>query len=156
MKHRVGLLAAAACALVAAQTARVGAQSQNPAAAPEQTFDQRLAAVDAAAAGVRTLRAEFEQKKQTALLKAPLVASGRLVIKGERARWDTASPRKSVTVVADAELRVYFPDENVVEVYTLAPEMRELSGSPLPRFAFNVRPNVMLSATESHGNNAIC
>lgn len=112
-------------------------EAAKPSAAAEEPRDEelekRLVAIDAAAAKVESLRGRFVQTKHTALLKKPLVSSGTFVVKGELARWETREPRPSVMAVDEGRLRLYFPEQKVVEVYELGEDVREFAGSPLPR-----------------------
>ncbi len=91
-----------------------------------QTLAQR-------AGEVKDLDAGFRQEKHTALLKEPLVSSGRVRMIGSHSRWDTDKPYRSITTIDDGELRVYDPEENVVEVYPLNRQLRQIALSPRPR-----------------------
>ncbi|MBC7772603.1 MAG: outer membrane lipoprotein carrier protein LolA [Pyrinomonadaceae bacterium] len=101
----------------------------------DAAFDKRLAAVDEKMAAVTDLRADFEQKKKTALLKKPIVSKGSLLCKGETVLWRTTGPRKSDMLVAGGEVTVYYPDDHLAEVYSMGPEFRDASGGPLPRLS---------------------
>ena len=105
-----------------------------PKASPAQTpFEQRLEAIDARAASVQDLTADFQQQKKTPLLKKPLVSKGTVRVKGARTRWDTEQPRKTVMTIDSAELRIYYPEQKTVEVYPVAAGMSRLAASPRPR-----------------------
>ncbi|MGH7245235.1 MAG: outer membrane lipoprotein carrier protein LolA [Phycisphaerales bacterium] len=97
------------------------------------TFDQRLADLDARVAQIRTLKADFEQTKSTPLLKKPLVSNGSIVVKGARAKWQTDSPRQMIMTFGGGEIRMYYPEARVVEIYPLPGEFQEFAGNPLPR-----------------------
>lgn len=96
-------------------------------------LEKRLEEVDARAAKVESLRAKFEQRKHTPLLKKPLISTGTLTAKAERARWDTLSPHASTTTLDARELRVYYPEQRTVEIYQLGQDVREFAGATLPR-----------------------
>ncbi|MBS0197012.1 MAG: outer membrane lipoprotein carrier protein LolA [Planctomycetes bacterium] len=98
-------------------------------------FAERLAALDAKMAKIADLRADFEQTKQTAMLKKPLVSSGSLVCKGEAVLWRTVSPRKSDMLVKDAKVTVYYPQDKLAEEYPMGSRFRDAAGGPLPRLS---------------------
>lgn len=117
-------------------------QATAPPAASASTdaFNARLEEIDRRALDVKDLRADFEQRKHTTLLKKPLVSSGTVAVKGDATRWDTRSPRVSVMASKGAEIRVYYPAESpgtrgVVEIYNASGELDAIAGSPLPRLA---------------------
>ena len=100
-----------------------------------QLLDRRLAALDAKAAKIVDLTADFRQEKFTALLKKPLVSSGRGQSKGSVVRWDTVQPGP-VVLYADAKsLRLYYPKQQSEEVYPVDRRLGDLLASPLPRLA---------------------
>lgn len=102
----------------------------------EQTaFERRLEAVDDAMSKVTDLRANFEQRKRTPLLKKPMVSKGTVVTKGERVRWDTAEPRESSLVVGDGKVCLFYPADRLVEEYPAGEGFKDLAGCPLPRLA---------------------
>lgn len=111
--------------------------------AAESAFVKRLEAVDAAMAKVVDLRADFEQRRHTALLKKPLVSKGVVLTKAAaggnasegRVRWDTAEPRASSMVIGDGEIRMYYPADKLVEVYPVGEGFKDLAGAPLPRLS---------------------
>jgi len=98
-----------------------------------------LRKIDAKAAGIKDVRADFEQHKHTPLLKKPLISSGRILIKGKTMRWDTLKPRYSVMWVGAKDIRLYYPEDKVVEIYDLSQEMRHMTASPVPRLEGMVR-----------------
>lgn len=104
-----------------------------PATEPGIALSPELAELDARIAAIRDLRAGFEQRKHTPLLKKPLLSRGTVSARQDRVRWDTQSPRRSSLVAAGDEIRIYYPDERVVEIYPAAGDLRQLAGSPLPR-----------------------
>ncbi len=106
---------------------------QPPTARPVTPLPPALVELDARIAEIHDLRAEFEQRKHTPLLKRPLVSRGTVVARSDRVRWDTESPRRSSLVADREEIRIYYPDERIVEVYTVAGDLRPFAGSPLPR-----------------------
>jgi outer membrane lipoprotein-sorting protein len=96
---------------------------------------QRMLAIDARAGEVSDLAADFEQQKFTAMLKKPLVSSGRVYVRGSTMRWDTRKPDPNELLITDREVRIYFPAQKVVEVYQVQEKLGQLAASPLPRLA---------------------
>jgi len=94
-----------------------------------------LAEIDRQAAGVKDIVARFEERKFTGLLKEPLVSQGEVRILGERSRWDTFEPRRTVMVIEPSTLRIYYPSRSVVEEYPLDERLAWAVVSPLPRLA---------------------
>ncbi|MCC6660287.1 MAG: outer membrane lipoprotein carrier protein LolA [Phycisphaerales bacterium] len=95
----------------------------------------RLEDIDRRAATVADLRADFEQTRYSTLVRAPMKSSGTLAVRGGRVRWDTRKPHASVMTIGDGEIRIYYPEERVLEVYEARGDLRELTGSPLPRLS---------------------
>lgn len=111
-----------------------------PSATPESKasqspFEKRLLDIDAKMAAITDLRADFEQRKKTSLLKKPLVSRGTLVCKGETVLWSTTSPRKSEMLVGAGKVTVYYPDDALAEVYSMGAGFRDAAGGPLPRLS---------------------
>jgi outer membrane lipoprotein-sorting protein len=95
----------------------------------------RLDDIDRRAGQVQDLTARFEQQKFTALLKKPLVSSGRVRMKGSVVRWDTEAPEPAVLHSDAREIRMYYPRQRVVEVYPIDKRITDLAASPLPRLS---------------------
>ncbi len=130
----LGLAGLGALPMLQPGTTPPGAESpDNNGAETERRFEARLEAFDRAIAGVTDLRANFRQEKHTPLLRRPMVSTGTVLVRGERARWDTREPRPSTMTLAAGEIRIYYPDARVVEIYQAQGEMREVAASPLPR-----------------------
>lgn len=98
-------------------------------------FAARLAAVDEGMAKVTDLRADFEQRRRTPLLKRPLVSKGTVLTKGDVVRWDTTSPRESTLVIGHGSIQMFYPEDKLVEVYPVGEGFKDLAGAPLPRLA---------------------
>lgn len=103
------------------------AQEEDPA------FIRRLEAIDAFAAGITDLTAEFQQRRVTTLLKKPLVSSGVVRLKGSKIRWDTRAPTPSVLAIDPTTLKVFYPEQRSLEVYPVASGLARLAATPLPR-----------------------
>lgn len=149
MVPRCGVLSAVASLTLATLPGGVGQHSgtslvtQSPSSQPEQSDGRvtdpkliaELEALDAVVAEVVDLRANFEQTKKTPLLRKPLVSSGTVLVKGKTIRWDTLKPHAGVLHVTNDAIRVYYPEQAVVEVFTVDEGLRRLTASPLPRLA---------------------
>ena len=112
------------------------APATQPAAAPiDPALWKKMTDIDARASKISTLVADFEQKKYTALLRKPLISSGKVRVKGASMRWETEKPEPTVMLVGDKDVQLYYPAQKSVEVYTLDQRLAELAASPLPRLA---------------------
>lgn len=96
-------------------------------------FEKKLQELDAKMAKVVDLRASFEQRKKTALLKKPIVSSGTLSCKGESVLWRTLKPRESQLLVTPDKVTVHYPADKLAEVYPVGARFRDAAGGPLPR-----------------------
>ncbi len=161
------LLATAVCFAMAsppggvppAPSAALPTMNEPVAAVPKSELEKRLEAIDARSAEVRTLRGRFVQKKHTPLLKKPMESSGTVVVKGDKTRWETLEPRKTVMTIDGEGLRIFFPEQKVVEVYRLGDDAREFAGSPLPRlsalrgsFDISQAKNLDMGASDEDGS----
>lgn len=93
----------------------------------------KLSEIDQRAGQIKSLSAQFDQQKFTALLRKPLESTGRIRIKGPVIRWDTVKPEPSVLFIDQGEARVYYPNQKTLEVYPLDKRLADLAASPLPR-----------------------
>ena len=91
--------------------------------------------IDRRASRIADLSGRFRQEKHTALLKKPLVSSGRIRMKGPVVRWDTESPEPAVLHSDGREIKMYYPRQSTVEVYPIDRRLGDLAASPLPRLA---------------------
>ena len=112
-------------------------------------LDARLDAMDAKAQAIGDLTATFVQERRSPLLRDPLVTRGVVRALPSAMRWDTAAgdglPASVLAADAD-ELRVYYPDQAVVEVYPVRGNVAALTASPLPelsalRDTFTIEPD---------------
>ena len=132
-------------AITLAVASAAASPASQPATGPTDSgLWAKLRDVDARAAHVRTLAANFEQQKYTPLLRKPLVSQGRVRISGPLMRWDTQQPQPSVLLIDQRKARVYYPAQKTLEIYPLDKRLGELAASPLPRldalrarFSFN-------------------
>ncbi len=96
---------------------------------------QRMLAIDVKAADVKDLTADFEQQKFTAMLKKPLVSSGRIFVRGSEMLWDTRKPEPTQLAITAKDARIYYPSQKTIEVYQLQEKLSQIAASPLPRLA---------------------
>ena len=120
--------------VVAAAGALLHAEEAKPQAA-DGKLPALLEDVDRRAGQAADLAGKFRQEKHTALLKKPLVSSGRIRMKGSVVRWDTESPEPGVLYSDGREIRMYYPKQSTVEVYPIDRRLSDLAASPLPRLA---------------------
>ena len=122
--------------LIALSVSLGTAPATQPATAPaDQALWGRLSQIDNRAGQVKSLSANFEQEKFTALLRKPVVSSGRVRIQGSTMRWDTLKPDPSVLLIDQTQARIYYPAQKTLEVYPLDQRLGELAASPLPRLS---------------------
>lgn len=93
----------------------------------------RLVAIDARAAKIESIRADFVQEKQSPLLADPIRTKGKLAASGANVLWTASEPEPAQTHIGSSRLEIYYPKQNVVEQYELSDEMASMSASPLPR-----------------------
>ena len=130
---------------------RSSAAAQAPSTDALERFNKRLEEVDGAVGKVVDVRARFEQRRQTALLKRPMVSRGEMIARGASVRWETREPRRSTMTVGTSgegggsEIRMYYPDDRLVEVYEGGAKEKGLMGAILPRLA-ELRARFELSA----------
>jgi outer membrane lipoprotein carrier protein len=115
-----------------ARGAPAGAGDAKP-APPDAALAAQLDDIDRRAGRAKDLSGRFTQEKHTALLKKPLVSSGRIRMKGAVVRWDTESPEPTVLYSDGREIRMYYPKQATVEVYPIDRRLGDLAASPLPR-----------------------
>lgn len=96
---------------------------------------QRMLEIDQRGGKITDLAGDFEQQKITAMLKKPLVSSGRIYVRGSTMLWDTRKPEPNVLQITEREVRIYYPAQKTIEVYQIQQKLGELAASPLPRLA---------------------
>ena len=106
-----------------------------PPPAEDPALKKQLEAIDARAGKIKDFTADFRQEKFTSLLKKPLVSSGTVRVSGTVIRWDTQKPEPAVLYSDGREVRMYYPDQTLLEIYTIGQRLGALASSPLPRLA---------------------
>lgn len=130
-----------------------------PATAPaDANLSAKLAEIDQRAGQIKSLSANFDQQKFTALLRKPLESTGRIRIKGPIIRWDTAQPEPSVLLIDGAEAKVHYPNQKALEIYPLDKRVADLAASPLPRLEvlkerFNIEQISVAELDKSAGSD---
>ena len=121
---------------------------------------QRMLDIDARAAKIDDLTADFEQQKFTAMLKKPLVSSGVVAVRGSSMLWDTRKPERSELQIDTKEVRIYYPAQRTIEVYQIQQKLGQLAASPLPRlavlrdhFSFEPIPVAEMGEKDDSGEN---
>jgi outer membrane lipoprotein-sorting protein len=113
------------------------ARAAEPAATRPANVDpaawQRMLDIDAKAAQVQDLVADFEQQKFTAMLKKPLVSRGVVKVRGNAMLWDTKEPEPTQLQIDAREVRIYYPEQKTIEAYQVREKLGQLAASPLPR-----------------------
>ena len=102
---------------------------------------------------VETYRADFTQEKITPLLRDPIESSGTIRVAGGVARWDTLEPYPSTMLISEGELRLYYPQQQTLEVYDLGERLDAMAASPIPDLEL-LRESFSLESVE-RGNEAV-
>ena len=118
-------------AAVAAPPAAEEPRKDPPTKDPE--LARQLDAIDARAAKIKDFTARFRQEKFTALLKKPLVSTGRVRVATAAVRWDTEKPEPAVLFSDGKDVRMYYPGQRLLEVYPIDQRLGDLAASPLPK-----------------------
>jgi outer membrane lipoprotein-sorting protein len=131
--------------------------ASRPTAIDDATW-QRMLDIDAKAAAITDLSADFEQQKFTAMLKKPLVSSGHVLVRGPAMLWETKSPQPNVLEITADEVRIYYPAEKTIEVYRIEQKLGQLAASPLPRLEtlqkhFSFEPLPLAEMGEQNSGN---
>ena len=113
----------------------VAAQNTPPADREDPALAKQLEEIDARAAKIKDFTSDFRQEKFTALLKKPLISTGRVRVSGTIIRWDTQKPEPAVLFSDGREVRMYYPGQKLLEIYTIDQRLGELAASPLPRLS---------------------
>src|SRR4051812_42708886 len=103
--------------------------------ADDPALRRQLEEIDARAAKIKDFTADFRQEKFTALLKKPLVSTGLVRVTGPVIRWDTKDPDPAVLFSDGREVRMFYPSQKLLEIYTIDQRLGDLAASPLPHLA---------------------
>jgi outer membrane lipoprotein-sorting protein len=109
-------------------------EDAKPTTRPEDpALAKQLEDIDARATKIKDFTADFRQEKRTAMLKKPLVSLGKVRVAGATIRWDTQQPNPAVLFSDGKEVRMYYPSQKSLEIYTIDQRLGDLAASPLPR-----------------------
>lgn len=125
------------CILFAA-AANAAVPSTLPTTAPsglDAAMWKRMQLIDHAAAQIADLTADFEQQKQTALLKNPMVSTGTVWARGSEMLWNTRAPEPTIMHVDENQITLYYPEQKTAEIYPVSGPLAQLTASPVPRLA---------------------
>lgn len=115
-------------------TAAFGAdETPKPRPPEDPALTKQLEAIDAKAAKIKDFTATFRQEKFTALLKKPLVSTGRVRVGGTAIRWDTEQPEPAVLFSDGKDVRIFYPGQRLLEIYPIDQRLGDLAASPLPK-----------------------
>lgn len=109
---------------------------------------------------VKTLSADFRQEKFTPLLRDPIVSRGRVVMLSQTAdtdagsRWETLEPYASTMVIAAGELKLYYPQQQSLEIYDLGDRLDAMATSPVPDLAV-LRDNFSLESSTWNDDRSV-
>jgi outer membrane lipoprotein-sorting protein len=126
-----------ACTLFAA-VANSAVPSTLPTTAPsglDAAMWERMKLIDHAAAQIADLTADFEQQKQTTLLKNPIVSIGSVWSRRSEMLWNTRAPEPTIMHVDENQIILYYRDQKTAEIYPVSGPLARLTASPVPRLA---------------------
>jgi outer membrane lipoprotein-sorting protein len=130
-------LLASVALLAAISTSHSSCSVTNAAAPTSQAADSKLWSelqqIDARSAHIDSVTADFEQRKFTTMMKRPLISTGHVTASGTTALWKTDKPEPTTMLVTPKEIRIYYPQQAVVEIYPVQGQLGALAASPLPR-----------------------
>lgn len=78
---------------------------------------------------IEDLTAKFTQERVTSLLRKPIHSRGIVRLKGSQMRWEVKEPSPSIVHRTEEELRIYLPEDKVVEVYPIGSKAEFAWGS---------------------------
>lgn len=101
----------------------------------DSNLESQLEAIDAKAAEIRDLVADFEQRKYSALLTEPLVTTGEVRSKASTMLWLGEKPEPTRMRVTLERMQIYYVKQKLVEDYPILGKLGALAASPQPRLA---------------------
>jgi outer membrane lipoprotein-sorting protein len=120
LKAQASLILAVAIALGPGSAHGAGQKPSHevsvPGVSPEERLATLLAHFDAAQKAIVTLQADFQERKDLAILKAPVLSTGHFYYsRPDRAKWEYISPDRKVFLINDNRLMQYFPSDKLLE-----------------------------------------
>jgi outer membrane lipoprotein-sorting protein len=132
-------------------TLLLAAPNEKPTTRPlNPALEKQLREIDARASRIKDFTAEFRQEKFTALLRKPLISTGKVRVAGPIVRWDTAKPEPAVLRSDGREVRMYYPSQKLLEIYPIDQRLGDLATSPLPSLA-TVREHFTIEQSDGKG-----
>lgn len=127
-------LIAAASTLSAAQESGKGVtqEAKQATKTTDAELEAMLLEIDGRIGKIEDLRARFEQRKSSPLLRRPIVSSGEVIARGDVVLWRTERPRPAEMLVGGGEIRLLYPEDKLLEVYPIG-NAKGMAGGPLPR-----------------------
>jgi outer membrane lipoprotein carrier protein len=87
-----------------------------PSLSDAERLETILARFDRAQVAIRTLTAEFSERKELALLKDPVSSEGHFFYaRPHQAKWAHRAPDERIIVISDNTLMQYYPDRKILE-----------------------------------------
>ena len=96
---------------------------------------RQLQAINVKTVSVKSLTANFQQQKFTAMLTQPLVSHGKLIARGPVMLWNTTDPEVTQMRIDPDQIEIYYPSQKTVEVYPIEQKLATLAASPLPKLS---------------------
>ena len=98
-------------------------------------LQQDLDSIDRRASEIEAVEARFTERRYTALLRAPMETSGTIRAVAGLVRWDTITPARSTTIITENEVRIFYPEDPLLEVWEVSSRVGQLASSPIPQIA---------------------
>ncbi|MFG0304693.1 MAG: outer membrane lipoprotein carrier protein LolA [Phycisphaerales bacterium JB040] len=95
-------------------------QDDTPAPASPQSDPallEELRELDARLGQLESMRARFRQTRTIPMLRRPMESSGTMLWLRGTIRWDTLEPAPSTMLVREGEIRLYYPESEILEIY---------------------------------------
>jgi len=99
----------------------------------DEAMWRRLKRLDERAAEIHSFTAAFRQEKHPTFLEEPIASRGRIRLKGDRMRWDTKGEQPTRMLVTPTRLRIYYPKQELLEIYPADERFGGVVASPVPR-----------------------
>lgn len=122
-RHLSMFLVSISCLILAAPSTRAQSGGAMPgvSALSEQAVDeplrQRLEEIEARLNAIAHMRGKFRQTRQIPMLRQPMKSTGTVLLRDGAIRWDTLEPAASTMLVQADEIRLYYPDSAILEIY---------------------------------------
>jgi hypothetical protein len=96
---------------------------------------KEMSAIDTIVGRIKDVSADFQQEKFTPLLTKPLISTGHVFGKNDRTLWLTEKPEPTKMSVDATSIRIYYPRQELEEIYPIQGQLGALASSPLPRIS---------------------